>query len=111
METMVLMAGVDLPQRAIREQLASAINLIVHQSRLKDGTRRITHITEVTGMEGEIITLQDIFMFDFRAGMDEHGSYRGELKSTGLRPHFLEALADRGVILSPQAMGLQEFER
>jgi pilus assembly protein CpaF len=111
METMVLMAGVDLPQRAIREQLASAINLIVHQSRLKDGTRRITHITEVTGMEGEIITLQDIFLFDFRAGIDEHGSYRGELKSTGLRPHFLEALADRGVILSPQAMGLQEFER
>ncbi|MDX6394063.1 MAG: pilus assembly protein CpaF [Streptosporangiaceae bacterium] len=111
METMVLMAGVDLPQRAIREQLASAINLIVHQSRLKDGTRRITHITEVTGMEGEIITLQDIFLFDFRAGMDEHGAYRGELKSTGLRPHFLEALADRGVILSPQAMGLQEFER
>ena len=111
METMVLMAGVDLPQRAIREQLASAINLIVHQARLKDGTRRITHITEVTGMEGEIITLQDIFVFDFRAGIDEHGGYRGELKSTGLRPHFLEALADRGVILSPQAMGLQEFER
>jgi pilus assembly protein CpaF len=111
METMVLMAGVDLPQRAIREQLASAINLIVHQSRLKDGTRRITHITEVTGMEGDIITLQDIFVFDFRAGLDERGAYRGELKSTGLRPHFLEALADRGVHISPQAMGLQEFER
>jgi pilus assembly protein CpaF len=111
METMVLMAGVELPQRAIREQLASAINLIVHQSRLKDGTRRITHISEVTGMEGEIITLQDIFQFDFRAGLDEHGAYRGELRSTGLRPQFLEALADRGVLISPQAMGLQEFER
>jgi pilus assembly protein CpaF len=111
METMVLMAGVDLPQRAIREQLASAINLIVHQSRLKDGTRRITHISEVTGMEGDIITLQDIFMFDFRAGLDEHGSYRGELRSTGLRPQFLESLADRGVHISPQAMGLSEFER
>ena len=111
METMVLMAGVELPQRAIREQLASAINLIVHQSRLKDGTRRITHISEVTGMEGDIITLQDIFVFDFRAGLDEHGSYRGELRSTGLRPQFLETLADRGVLVSPLAMGLQEFER
>jgi pilus assembly protein CpaF len=111
METMVLMAGVELPQRAIREQLASAINLIVHQSRLKDGTRRITHISEVTGMEGDIITLQDIFVFDFRAGLDEHGSYRGELRSTGLRPQFLEVLADRGVLVSPLAMGLQEFER
>ena len=66
LETMVLMAGLDLPQRAIREQMASAINLIVHQSRLKDGTRRITHITEVDGMEGDIVTLQDIYLFDFK---------------------------------------------
>jgi pilus assembly protein CpaF len=109
METMVLMAGVDLPQRAIREQMASAINLIVHQSRLRDGTRRITHITEVDGMEGDVITLQDIFLFDFRAGFDEYGEYRGELRSTGLRPRFLETLADRGVLVSPQAIGLQEF--
>ena len=70
---MVLMAGIDLPTRAIREQAASALDLIVHQSRLKDGTRRITHITEVTGMEGDVITLQDIFTFDFAAGVDEHG--------------------------------------
>jgi pilus assembly protein CpaF len=111
METMVLMAGVDLPQRAIREQMASAINLIVHQARLKDGTRRITHITEVDGMEGDIITLQDVFVFDFRAGVDENGGYRGELRTTGLRPHFLDWLGDRGVHVSPQAMGLQEYAR
>ena len=73
LETMVLMAGIELPERAIREQMASAIDLIVHQSRLKDGTRRITHITEVDGMEGDIITLQDVFAFDFHAGVDEHG--------------------------------------
>ncbi|MEV6242939.1 CpaF family protein [Lentzea sp. NPDC051838] len=101
LETMVLMAGVDLPARAIREQMASAIDLIVHQSRLKDGTRRITHITEVIGMEGEIVTLQDIFQFDFHAGVDEHGFYRGSLKSTGLRPHFVERLRDRGIDVPP----------
>jgi pilus assembly protein CpaF len=111
METMVLMAGLDLPQRAIREQMASAINLIVHQSRLKDGTRRITHITEVDGMEGDIVTLQDIYLFDFRAGVDEHGAYLGELRSTGLRPRFLDWLADRGVHVSPQSLGLQENVR
>jgi pilus assembly protein CpaF len=109
LETMVMMAGVDLPQRAIREQMASAINLIVHQARLKDGTRRITHITEVDGMERDIITLQDVFTFDFRAGVDDHGAYRGELRSTGLRPKFLGWLADRGVHVSPQAIGLQEY--
>jgi pilus assembly protein CpaF len=111
LETMVLMAGVDLPQRAIREQMASAINLIVHQARLKDGTRRITHITEVDGMEGDIITLQDVYLFDFKAGVDEHGAYRGELRSTGLRPHFLDWLAERGVHVSPQSLGLQESLR
>jgi pilus assembly protein CpaF len=83
----------------------------VHQSRLKDGTRRITHITEVDGMEGDIVTLQDVFLFDFRAGFDEHGEYKGELRSTGLRPRFLESLADRGVIVSPEALGMQEFGR
>jgi pilus assembly protein CpaF len=109
LETMVLMGGVELPQRAIREQMASAINLIVHQARLKDGTRRITHITEVSGMEGDIITLQDVYLFDFRAGVDEQGAYRGELRTTGLRPRIIESLADRGVHISPQAMGLQEI--
>jgi pilus assembly protein CpaF len=111
LETMVLMAGVDLPQRAIREQMASAIDLIVHQSRLKDGTRRITHITEVTGMEGEVISLQDLFLFDFHAGVDERGWFRGTLRSSGLRPVFLDKLADRGVYLSPRMFGLEEVPR
>jgi pilus assembly protein CpaF len=97
LETMVLMAGIDLPTRAIREQAASALNLIVHQSRLRDGTRRITHISEVTGMESDVITLQDLFVFDFHAGVDEHGRYRGMLRSTGIRPMFLQHLADQGI--------------
>jgi pilus assembly protein CpaF len=111
LETMVLMAGIDLPQRAIREQMASAVDLIVHQARLKDGTRRITHITEVDGMEGEVITLQDVFLFDFHAGVDEHGRHRGELRGTGLRPRFLATLADRGVQVSQGVFRFEEFRR
>ena len=72
LETMVLMAGMDLPVRAIREQIASAIDLIVHQARLKDGSRKITHITEITGMEGDVTTMQDIFVFR-QHGRDEKG--------------------------------------
>ena len=101
LETMVLMAGMDLPVRAIREQVASAVDLIIQQTRLKDGTRRITHITEVVGMEGDIITLQDVFLFDYGAGFDENGRFQGGLKSTGLRPRFLERLADHGVHVDP----------
>jgi pilus assembly protein CpaF len=111
LETMVLMGGVDLPQRAIREQMASAIDLIVHQTRLKDGTRRITHITEVSGMEGDVITLQDLFLFDFHAGVDEHGRFRGTLRSTGLRPGFLDRLIDRGILLPPWIFGGEEVVR
>ncbi len=96
-ETMTLMAGFDLPVRAVREQLASALDLIVHLARLRDGTRRVTHVTEVGHMEGEIILLQDIFVFDFRMGTDAVGRSLGQLKATGLRPHFTERLADRGV--------------
>jgi pilus assembly protein CpaF len=96
-ETMMLMAGVDLGIRAIREQVASAMNLIVHQTRMKDGVRRITHITEVVGMEGDIITLQDLFLFDYSAGIDDEGKFRGQLRPTGLRPQFVEHLADHGV--------------
>jgi pilus assembly protein CpaF len=101
LETMVLMAGMDLPARAIREQMSAAVDLIVHQSRLRDGTRRITHITEVAGMEGSVVTLQDLFLFDFHAGVDEYGRYRGTLRGTGLRPAFLQRLADRGVPIPP----------
>ena len=111
LETMVLMAGIELPERAIREQMASAIDLIVHQTRLKDGTRRITHITEVDGMEGDIITLQDVFAFDFRAGVDQDGRYLGTLRSAGLRPHFLDRLADRGIMIPPEVFRLGEQGR
>lgn len=101
LETMVLMAGMDLPVRAIREQVASAVDLIIQQTRLKDGTRRITAITEIVGMEGDIITTQDVFLFDYHAGTDEHGKFKGHLKSMGLRPRFLDHLADHGVKVDP----------
>ncbi|MDQ6524179.1 CpaF family protein [Nocardioides sp. LHD-245] len=101
METMVLMAGMELPIRAIREQVASAVDLIVHQTRFKDGSRRITHITEVERMEGDIITLQDVFIFDNSAGFDENGRVLGRLRSTGLRPKFLEKLAYANVAVDP----------
>ena len=100
LETMTLMAGVELPVRAIREQVSSAIDLIVHQSRLKDGSRRIVSVSEVVGMESDVITLQDLFSFDFKAGVDERGRFRGALRSTGLRPHFVDTLADAGIQLS-----------
>jgi pilus assembly protein CpaF len=98
LETMVLMAGMDLPIKAIREQIASAVDLIVQQSRLKDGSRRITHITEVLGMEGEVITLQDIFVFK-QNGRDEKGRINGVLIPTGIKPHFIEKLEDAGILL------------
>ncbi|MFT4264881.1 MAG: CpaF family protein [Nocardioides sp.] len=101
METMVLMAGMDLPMRAIREQVASAVDLIVHQTRLKDGTRRITHITEVERMEGDVITLQDIFLYDTSAGFDAEGRSLGRLRASGLRPKFLEKMADANVTVDP----------
>ncbi|MDT0213583.1 CpaF family protein [Rothia sp. ARF10] len=99
LETMVLMAGVELPVRAIREQVAGAVDLIIQQARLKDGTRRITQITEVIGMEGDIITLQDLFTFDYSAGRDSEGRFLGELRSTGIRPKFTEDLSDLGIEL------------
>jgi pilus assembly protein CpaF len=102
LETLVLMAGFDLPVRAIREQMASAVDLIVQISRLRDGSRRVTHITEVQGMEGDIITLQDVFLFDWHAGVDENGKYKGTLKPTGVRPKFAEKLADQGIRLGPE---------
>ena len=97
LETMGMMAGVDFTVRAVRDQIYSAVDLIIHQARLKDGTRRITHITEVVGMEGEVIQLQDVFLFDFKAGSDADGKHQGGLVPTGLRPTFMEKLADRGL--------------
>jgi pilus assembly protein CpaF len=99
METMVLMAGISLPVRAIRDQVASALDLIVQQARLKDGSRRVVAITEVEGMESDVITLQDLFTFDYSAGRDENGRFLGRLRSTGLRPKFAEHLHDLGIEL------------
>ncbi len=96
LETMVLMAGFDLPTRAIREQIASALNLIVHVDRFRDGSRRISHVTEVVGMEGDIITLQDVYKYDYKAM---------RLVSTGIRPEFVDQLADRGVTLPDGLFG------
>ncbi|HEX4190691.1 MAG TPA: CpaF family protein [Marmoricola sp.] len=102
LETLVLMAGMDLPMRAIREQVASAVDVIVHQARLKDGSRRITHVTEVERMEGDVITLQDIFLFDNNVGFDEDGRSLGTLKATGLRPKFLDKMAHSNVTVDPR---------
>jgi pilus assembly protein CpaF len=103
LETMVLMAGIALPVRAIRDQVASALDLIVQIARLKDGSRRVVALTEVEGMESDVITLQDLFTFDYSAGRDESGRFLGRLRSTGLRPKFTEHLHDLGVEL-PQNM-------
>jgi pilus assembly protein CpaF len=101
LETMALMAGMDITIRAVREQVASAIHLIVHLARLQDGTRRVTQVTEIVGMEGDVITLQDLFLFDYSAGMDDRGRLLGTLRATGLRPSFLERLTDRNISLRP----------
>jgi pilus assembly protein CpaF len=110
-ETMVLMAGFDLPVRAIREQISAAVDLIIHVSRLKDGTRRVTHVTEVEGMEGDIITLQDLFLFDYGMGVDEDGVYRGRLKATGIRPTFSEDLENQGIRLPADLFDPEPFAR
>ncbi|MFC4557607.1 CpaF family protein [Virgibacillus kekensis] len=100
LETMVLMAGMELPIRAIREQIAGALDVIIQQSRLKDGTRRITNITEVQGMEGDVIVLQDIFTFR-QSGLDENGKIIGKLVPTGIRPKFYERMEYEGIHLPP----------
>ncbi len=103
LETMVLMAGMDLPLRAIREQIASAVDLIVHQNRLKDGSRKIVNITEVQGMEGDVIVMQDIFVFE-QTGVVE-GKIEGLLRPTGIRPKFVEKFEAAGIHLPPNVFG------
>ncbi len=110
-ETMVLMAGMEIPLRAIREQVASALDLIVHVGRLRDGTRRVTHVSEVSGMESDTIVLQDLYLFDFGMGVDNDGRYLGHLKSTGIRPHFADRLAEQGIRLEPELFTLEAFAR
>ena len=103
LETMVLMAGVDLPLRAIREQVSSAVDLIVHQSRLKDGTRKVVNITEVQGMEGDVIVMQDVFVFEQTGIVD--GKIQGRLKPTGIRPKFVEKFEIMGIQLPAGMFG------
>jgi pilus assembly protein CpaF len=99
LDTMVAMADLNLPDRAIRQQVASAIQLIVQVTRLSDGTRRVTNITEITGMEGEVITAQDIFLFD-KTGVNQAGKVQGRFRATGIRPKVSERLAAAGMPLS-----------
>ncbi|KQZ11089.1 pilus assembly protein CpaF [Agromyces sp. Root1464] len=110
METLVLMAGMELPLRAIREQIASAIDIIVQISRHKDGVRRVTAITEVHGMEGDVITLQDAFSFDYSAGYDDEGRLKGTIEPTGVRPRFAERIADQGIALPIALFQVQHRE-
>src|SRR5512145_3320395 len=108
-ETMCLMAGMDLPVRAIREQMASAVDLVCQQERMRDGTRKITQITEVSGMEGEVITMTDIFVFE-QTGV-ENGQIVGRLRPTGLRPKFMEKIEAAGINLPPSIFGIGERRR
>lgn len=98
LETMVMMAGMELPMKAIREQIASAVDFIIHQSRLSDGSRKITYITEVVGMETDIITLQDIFVFE-QTGVDDRGRVQGRHRATGIKPKCLDKLRAAGIVV------------
>ena len=104
LETMVLMGGVELPLKAIREQIAGALNLVVQIERQRDGTRKVTTVTEVQGMEGDVIVTQDIFKFEQAGAKD--GKVLGKLKPTGIRPKFMERLEGSNIFLPPQTFGL-----
>ncbi|MGQ9626083.1 MAG: CpaF family protein [Anaerolineae bacterium] len=107
LETMTLMAGMELPVRAIREQIASAVDLIVHQERMRDGSRKVVNITEVQGMEGDVIVLSDIFIFE-QTGM-EAGKVIGRLRPTGIRPKFVEKIEAANIFLPPNIFGADRF--
>src|SRR5512134_2221962 len=109
LETMVLMAGMELPSRAVREQVASAINLIVHQERMRDGSRRIVSISEISGMESEVITMTEIFGFE-QTGI-ENGQIIGRLRPTGLRPKFMDRIEAAGIHLPASIFGIGERRR
>jgi len=108
-ETMCLMAGMDLPVRAIREQVSSAVDVICQQERMRDGTRKVTTVTEVSGMEGEVITMTDIFVFE-QTGM-ENGKIMGRIRPTGLRPKFMDKIETAGINLPPSIFGIGERRR
>ena len=105
-ETMTLMAGMDLPTRAIREQIASALELVVHKERMRDGTRKVTHISEIQGMEGDVITMTDLFVFE-QTGLED-GKVIGRLRPTGLRPKFMEKIEQSGIQLPASIFGVGE---
>jgi pilus assembly protein CpaF len=109
LETMTLMAGMELPVRAVREQISAAINLVIHQERMRDGSRRVTNITEVSGMEGDIITTTDIFVFE-QTGF-ENGKVLGRLRPSGLRPKFMDKLESAGIHLPPSIFGVGSRQR
>jgi len=109
LETMTLMAGMELPVRAIREQVSSAVHLICHQERMRDGTRKVTFITEVSGMEGDIITTTDLFIFE-QTGV-ENGKIVGRLRPTGLRPKFMDRIEQAGIHLPPSIFGVGSNRR
>jgi pilus assembly protein CpaF len=109
LETMVLMAGMDLPIRAIREQIASAIQLIVHQDRMRDGSRKVVSVTEIQGMEGNIITMSEIFAFE-QTGVED-GRVIGRLRPTGLRPKFIKQIQAAGIMLPPAIFGIGQRRR
>ncbi len=109
LETMTMMAGMDLPVRAIREQVSSAIDLIVHQERMRDGSRKITFVTEVSGMEGDVITTTDLFVFE-QTGL-ENGKVLGHMRPTGLRPKFMEKIEAAGIHLPPSIFGVGSRQR
>ncbi len=109
LETMTLMAGMELPVRAIREQVSSAIDMVIHQERMRDGSRKITNITEVSGMEGDVITTTDLFVFD-QTGI-ENGKVLGHLRPTGLRPKFMEKIEASGIHLPPSIFGVGTRQR
>ncbi len=109
LETMTMMAGMELPVRAIREQIASAIDLVVHQERMRDGTRKIVNMTEISGMEGDVITMTDLFVFE-QSGIED-GKIVGRLRPTGLRPKFMDKIEATGIHLPPSIFGIGERRR
>jgi pilus assembly protein CpaF len=108
LETMVLMSGMDLPVRAIREQIASAIDLIIHEARFSDGTRKIVKVTEIVGQEGDQITMQDIFEYR-QTGVDNRGKVIGRFTATGSVPTFIEEIASRGLSINRQMFDPRQF--
>ena len=104
-ETLVLMSGVELPLRAIRQQIAAAVDVIIQVARLRDGSRRTIQMSEILGMEGETIVMQDIFLFE-QTGLDDNGKIIGGLVPTGLRPRFNQRIEDAGIKLPPSIFGM-----